>query len=206
MAGGTYELTHQRILESGRHLFLKYGYERANLRELCRGAGVTTGAFYRHFSDKEALFSELVKSVVQELPDRYSAAEERCFSHIAAGDMEAFWAVSVEILEDFLRYIYAHFTEFKLLLHCAEGTQYAGFTDRFVERELKDFERMYRIWEERGIAFRRVEKRELHMLVYAYFSCIFEAVLHDYGREEALEAVHTLASFFTAGWRKVLGV
>ena len=51
MATGRYENTHKRILESGKMLFLKDGYERTNLRELCKTAGVTTGAFYRHFED-----------------------------------------------------------------------------------------------------------------------------------------------------------
>ena len=54
MANGSYEVTHQKILDSGKKLFLKNGYERTNLRELCKAAGVTTGAFYRHFEDKSA--------------------------------------------------------------------------------------------------------------------------------------------------------
>lgn len=40
MAVGTYETTHEKILESGKQLFLKNGYERTNLRELCKGAGL----------------------------------------------------------------------------------------------------------------------------------------------------------------------
>lgn len=37
MAVGTYEITHEKILESGKKLFLENGYERTNLRELCKG-------------------------------------------------------------------------------------------------------------------------------------------------------------------------
>ena len=48
MSNGAYDITHKKILESGKELFLKNGYERTNLRELCKKAGVTTGAFYRH--------------------------------------------------------------------------------------------------------------------------------------------------------------
>ena len=62
MAVGTYEITHKKILESGKKLFLENGYERTNLRELCKGAGITTGAFYRHFEDKEALLRILMLS------------------------------------------------------------------------------------------------------------------------------------------------
>ncbi len=74
MAVGTYEITHEKVLESGREQFLKNGYERTNLRELCKGAGITTGAYYRHFEDKAALFSALVEPAVNGLRERYDAA------------------------------------------------------------------------------------------------------------------------------------
>ena len=48
-----YDATHSKILESGIKNFLKDGYEKSNLRKICKEAGVTTGAFYRHFDDKE---------------------------------------------------------------------------------------------------------------------------------------------------------
>ena len=53
MASGSYEVTHTKILESGKRMFLRNGYERTNLRDLCEDTGVTTGAFYRHFKDKD---------------------------------------------------------------------------------------------------------------------------------------------------------
>ena len=57
LAYGTYDETHQRILESGMKMFLEKGFERTNLRDLCAEAGVTTGSFYRHFTSKEDIFS-----------------------------------------------------------------------------------------------------------------------------------------------------
>ena len=79
MASGTYEATHTRILESGKKMFLRNGYERTNLRDLCGEAGVTTGAFYRHFKDKEALFSALVEPAVNSIQDKYETAADECF-------------------------------------------------------------------------------------------------------------------------------
>ena len=35
-----YELTHKKILDSGKTNFLNDGYERANLRKICKDAGV----------------------------------------------------------------------------------------------------------------------------------------------------------------------
>ena len=57
MSNGNYQETHERILKSGLAAFLEEGFEKANLRRICKAAGVTTGAFYKHFKDKEALFS-----------------------------------------------------------------------------------------------------------------------------------------------------
>ena len=54
--------------------FLEYGFERASIREICKDAHVTNGAFYNHFDDKEALFGALVEPVVQEVKAIYEAS------------------------------------------------------------------------------------------------------------------------------------
>ena len=67
MANGDYEKTHKKILDCGKKIFKEQGFEKANLRAICKSAGVTTGAFYGHFEDKEALFSELVEPIVSQI-------------------------------------------------------------------------------------------------------------------------------------------
>ena len=206
MASGTYEATHTRILESDKEMFLRNDYERANLRDLCEDAGVTTGAFYRHFKDKEALFSALVEPAVKSIQDTYEAAADECFDCLSSENIEDIWTISEETIEAFVRIVYAHFDEFKLLLCCADGTPYIDFTDRLVERELQNTLRMYEFLDTKHIKYSRIDGKKLHMLIHSYFSCIFETVLHDYTKGEALEVVHALAEFFSAGWRKILRV
>ena len=72
--------THERILKSGLAAFLEEGFEKANLRRICKAAGVTTGAFYKHFKDKEALFSELVEPLASMIRKAYAQGEERGFA------------------------------------------------------------------------------------------------------------------------------
>ena len=78
MAYGTYDETHQRILESGMKMFLEKGFERTNLRDLCAEAGVTTGSFYRHFTSKEDIFSFFVQPAVDEIRKIFAEAEPVC--------------------------------------------------------------------------------------------------------------------------------
>ena len=74
-----YELTHKNIVDSGIKHFLKYGYERSNLRKICKDAGVTTGAFYRHFEDKEDLFISLVQPLAEDILSFYAKFEKKSF-------------------------------------------------------------------------------------------------------------------------------
>ena len=129
MAVGTYEITHEKIMESGRSLFLQNGYERTNLRELCKGAGITTGAFYRHFEDKEALFAALVDPAIKGLQEIYDAAGDKCFDFVSVENINQIWSVSIDTMAEFIRYIFKNFDAFKLLLRCSDGTKYVDFTD-----------------------------------------------------------------------------
>ena len=47
----------QKILDSARELFLRYGFERVSISQIMKLARMTHGAFYAHFESKEALFS-----------------------------------------------------------------------------------------------------------------------------------------------------
>ena len=56
--------TEQKLIRSGRAEFLEKGYAKANLRDICKAAGVTTGAFYFSFENKEALLAAILEPVI----------------------------------------------------------------------------------------------------------------------------------------------
>lgn len=56
--------THDRILASALDLFVARGYERTSMRVVAQRAGVSHSAVYWHFSDKEMLFRESVRSLL----------------------------------------------------------------------------------------------------------------------------------------------
>ena len=63
-----------RILESARTEFLASGFEKASLKTICEGAGVTTGALYKRYKGKEELFCAVVEQTVSDL---YEVAHAR---------------------------------------------------------------------------------------------------------------------------------
>ncbi|NNJ30702.1 TetR/AcrR family transcriptional regulator [Lacrimispora defluvii] len=58
--------TRERLIEAGIEEFFEKGYRQASLRRICAACGVTTGAFYFHFSGKQQLFSSIVEPVIEQ--------------------------------------------------------------------------------------------------------------------------------------------
>ncbi len=137
---------------------------------------------------------------------KYDIAEDICLSHLSDGDLISMWEISSNTGKEFIEYIYDNFQSFKLLLQCSDGTRYVDFTNWMTEKEIVANLKMYDLLEEREIAFNRISSKELHMLIHSFFSCMFETVLHDYKREEAINYMCTITSFYSAGWKKILGL
>lgn len=206
MAIGTYQITHEKILNSGRTLFLKNGYERTNLRAICKGAGITTGAFYRHFADKESLFSELVDPVINSLKQNYEEATDFCLDELANGNISALNDVSEKAVFDTIDFIFDNFDSFKLLIHCSDGTKYSNFVDTIVDLEMRDMKKVYQLLRDKNIEFNDLYDNDLHIIYHSYYSSLFEIVLHGYSKDEAIRCAKTIFDFFMAGWHKILGL
>ncbi|HXZ86144.1 MAG TPA: TetR/AcrR family transcriptional regulator [Myxococcota bacterium] len=54
------ERSRRRILDSARAVFFEQGFERANLDEVARRAGLAKGTIYRHFDSKAELYVEVL--------------------------------------------------------------------------------------------------------------------------------------------------
>lgn len=67
------EETRERILEVAEECFAREGYDGAGVAEICRRAGVTKGAFYHHFSSKQALFMALFRRWLEGLETQMEA-------------------------------------------------------------------------------------------------------------------------------------
>lgn len=52
--------TRERVLAAARRLFTERGYEGATIRDIAQAAGMSTGAVFASFSDKNELFDEIL--------------------------------------------------------------------------------------------------------------------------------------------------
>ena len=61
------EATRRRVLDGARRAFAAYGYEGATVRRLEEETGLSRGAIFHHFADKDALFLALAQEDAEEV-------------------------------------------------------------------------------------------------------------------------------------------
>ncbi len=59
------EQTRQRIITAATHLFVRKGFSGTSISDLAKASGLTKGALYHHFENKDALFFAVIESVRQ---------------------------------------------------------------------------------------------------------------------------------------------
>lgn len=61
--------TRQKVLDAARSLFAERGYEPATIRDIAKGAGMSTGAVFANFQDKAELFEAVLTEDMAGLAD-----------------------------------------------------------------------------------------------------------------------------------------
>lgn len=197
--------SHELIISAARKEFLEKGFEKASIRAIAAAAGMTSAGLYRHFADKEAMFAALVEPALTEFRGLFDVFKARDYELLEQGALDALWEDGTD-LAGFLELIYRHFDSFKLLVCCSEGTRYEHFVHDCVMEEQKETLVYLDEARRRGVPVKDIRPEELHLLLSAYATAIFEAVVHDFTREEAKHYLATLQTFFYPGWRAVLGL
>ena len=205
MARGTYDDTHRKLLESAMRMFMEYGYERTNLRDLCAEAGITTGSLYRHFDSKEDLFTFLVQPAVDEIRELFTYSEAACDQALSENRVLDLW--NIVSAESLVELIYRHFDRLKLLLRCADGTPYSTFVNDVVCMETDISIKALTAAKAKGLIKAELPSEdEMHMICHAYISSLFESVMHDYSKENMLRYIHTILAFFSGGAKILLNL
>lgn len=198
--------TKKKIQEVGKREFLKKGFKDASLNHIVAEAGFTKGAFYGYYADKAALFEDLVSAAAEGLMNQFKTAQEAHFDLIPKNQTQQSRELSTQYLRHFLEYIYEHFDAFKLILCCADGTKYENYIHDLVELDVARTEQYFTALRKQGKLKGDASPELHHMITSAYFTAVFETVVHDMPREKAIGYIEELAVFFNSGWDGLLHI
>ncbi len=196
--------TKERLLESAKAEFLEKGYAKASLRKICADAGVTTGALYFFFKDKEDLFAQIVGppyNGLKEILLRHFSEEDKIMSekemyeHIDAGHDEISAAL--------IHHLYKNYDAFTLLLKRAQGSRFEGCVDELVDM----VEGTYRAMAEkmaRLIPDKKVNPYMRHWLTHMIIDAFIHLFTHERDEQRALGNMSKIMNFLVKGWAKMI--
>ena len=200
------EDTEKNILNTARKHFLKDGFSGASLRNIVKDAGLTTGAFYKYYPTKEALFDALTDPYIEHIYQIYDRVVED-FEKLSAKEQTSNMSdTSGDGMDQMIDYIYEHYDNFRLLLKCGDSGKFETFIHNMVDREMRSSLEYVKKMKEDGIEIPIVGESLMPMIYTGFFSSIFQIIEHDIDKETAKRNVHKLREFNTGGWERLWNV
>ncbi len=199
-----FDKTHELILKSALKNFSENGFRNASIRNICKEAGVTNGAFYAHFKSKEDLFSALVSEKLKLFNDTYQNLSEMDIK--SSEDVLHIFEMSYGSIETLIHYVYSEYDVFKLVLQCSGGTSYENFVNELIDAECENtmlFLEGSRKYMKRpdNISYRFIRIGSAMVINFA-----FEAFLNGASEEDNIRETKTACDFCIAGYRHLLGI
>jgi AcrR family transcriptional regulator len=198
--------TKAKILSSAKTEFLEKGFMNASLRTIAANAGLTTGAMYRHFKDKDALFCALVDEAIDVTNKAVMLAD--AVHHV---DLDN--AVSKEHFEqekkttnDLLDYMFEHFDIFTLLLTKAAGSTHEHFQEEICELYTTNCEQTFNMMYEKNLSTKKIDKMTVHFIASTIINAFVEIITHKMTKEAAVQYIENIEEFTRYGMIHMMGL
>jgi AcrR family transcriptional regulator len=194
---------HGKILKAAREEFLEMGYEKASMRRIGERCGMTAAGIYRHCRDKSDLFEMLVLPAVERMKN-WTELHAARYNELLKQKKKSVWMDSnIDMMREL---VYPNMDDYYLLIVKSQGTKYESFLHDMTEKSQQKMLEYLGKLRENGKELPEIKPQELHLLLTAYITALFEPVIHRYPYEEAIRALDTLEHFFLPGWKQLIGV
>lgn len=190
----------ERLLACATKEFFEKGYADASLRTISAAAQTSTSSIYVRFKDKAGLFSAIIDEACEDFL-QMCEAEIRHFNQTNPGmPVQEMMDYKMVMMDRILDNIFDHYDAFKLLSSKAEGSAFSSFIHRVAELETAQTLRYIQAIHSDVLDSGRLLPGLLHTLTSAYWTGVFEIVVHDMNRDEARTYFIQLKRFFQRGW------
>ena len=172
---------------------------KASLRNICKEAGVTTGALYFFFKDKEDLFAALVEEPLKQLyltMEEHYAAEMRSETQVVRLEQND---DDLETSREIIRQMYANRDAFLLLLTKSQGSRFENCLDEIVDISEQQYRRLCDMVT--GATGRpRIDDYMTHWMAHIMVDTFMHLFLHESEESMALKHVDALTRYLARGW------
>ena len=193
-----------RLLSVAKATFLEKGYMTSSLIDICKAAGVTTGALYKRYSGKEELFAALVSGTVRDITEYVAEMGKMDLRSLTDQELYDSFLMLPETNRRWLRFLFDRREGFILLIRCASGTRFENFHQDWTEKMNALDYKYYLEARRRGMATNDITESELHVLTYGVWALYYEPFILNFTWEQLEEHATIIHQF--VNWHSVLGL
>lgn len=199
-----YDKTHELILKSAMKTFKEIGFRNASIRNICKDAGVTNGAFYSHFESKDDLFAALVSEKLNVFEESY---QDMCDINInSVADVMRMFDMSYSSIETLIHYVYSEQDVFMLILKSSGGSSYENFINDLITEECKNTMLFMNSAKKFMKRPENISERFIRLGASMVINSMFEAFLDGVSEEDNIRETKIASDFCIAGYRELLGL
>ena len=193
---------HIKIIAAAKAEFMEMGFDKSSMRSIAERCGMTAAGIYRHCVDKADLFDQIVAPAVDRINAWLDAHVARYVDAVHHEERIQWRDSEIDMMREI---IYLNMEEYHLLLAKSRGSKYEHFLHDLTEGQQAQLLQYMPMLKAQGYAVRDITPKELHLLLSAYTTALFEPVIHNYSVEEALRCLTTVEAFFVPGWKQLFG-
>ena len=193
--------TRAKILRAAKQEFFANGFADTNVRTIAEKAGVTTGALYNLFDNKDGIFEALVSGVFDEFLD--IVAHRDVFDAenfgMKTSDLSAIIELSQRRFLKMMDFFYDNWDAMKLIVCCSKGSSYEHIFDKAIDITEKDTFQLLKL---DGVKMSRRIRFFIHVMVTVSFENLKEIFYHNLKKTEAVKYVLDFNVYHCAGWKQ----
>ncbi len=186
------------IIQAAYAEFLTYGFQKASLHKIAEKAGVTTGAIYTRYKNKDALFVSLLQNFFETMQDLFiPVAEEYEKARRSAQPEDVLRAINAEE-KVYFQLLTEHYDDCTLFFCRSDGSSVETVLDELMDHKTEQtVEFFFQVYGKKPNA------DAIRLLMGAQFGYFRQLLDKRIEKDRMLACLQAVLDFTNAGWRQL---
>ena len=190
----------EKIVRAATADFLELGFQGASMRQIAKRAGLTTGALYTRYQNKDVLFASLVESALRDVAEAYEPLKSAYLEAEQSRNPEQIMNAIREEERISLELMFTHYDQCVLFFCCSDGSSIQRRLSLMMEEKAS-----------RTVQFLRTIAKEdtdldgMELILSQQFNYYRHVLEKGYPQEKAIRCMKNVEKFMEAGWKDLFG-
>lgn len=187
-----------KIIDAAKKEFLEQGFQKASIHKIAQRAGITTGALYTRYKNKDALFVSLMEGAIKEMKAHAEPLREMYYAVEKNHDKEEFLKVMSYERQLYIDLIFNFYDECKLFFCLSAGSSIEAMMQQIMKTKADETEKFFK-----KLAKNSVDLNGVKLIIQEQFHFYKLILSEGYTKEEATTCIQMVETFYEAGWREL---